>query len=269
MAQARHKKKPVKKTARGSRASSSEPSVWERHARDLWIVLLIVIGCFAILAEAGALGPVGRAISRGLAVSLGVGRFALPIMLLGLGVALVIGRIEVDRNRVLWGIALGLISICGLGDVAGGRPGVHATTKAFAHGGGWLGAVIGGALDKWIGIAGAVVVLLAVLVVALIISTGIGLRALYEVTVTFLRWFGSGFAKWWSARDRDTVEKEEEAPPARSRRRVSVPEPEEPEDEDEVDDEEYEEYEEYEEEDEEEEEEPVTKRRPVVVPLMN
>ena len=267
VAQARHKKEPVKKTARGSRASSSEPSVWERHARDLWIVLLIVIGCFAILAEAGALGPVGRAISRGLAVSLGVGRFALPIMLLGLGVALVIGRIEVDRNRVLWGIALGLISICGLGDVAGGRPGVHATTKAFAHGGGWLGAVIGGALDKWIGIAGAVVVLLAVLVVALIISTGIGLRALYEVTVTFLRWFGSGFAKWWSARDRDTVEKEEEAPPARSRRRVSVPEPEEPEDEDEVDDEEYEEYEEYEEE--EEEEEPVTKRRPVVVPLMN
>ena len=268
VAQARHKKKPVKKTARGSRASSSEPSVWERHARDLWIVLLIVIGCFAILAEAGALGPVGRAISRGLAVSLGVGRFALPIMLLGLGVALVIGRIEVDRNRVLWGIALGLISICGLGDVAGGRPGVHATTKAFAHGGGWLGAVIGGALDKWIGIAGAVVVLLAVLVVALIISTGIGLRALYEVTVTFLRWFGSGFAKWWSARDRDTAEiEEEEAPPARSRRRVSVPEPEEPEDEDEVDDEEYEEYEEYEEE--EEEEEPVTKRRPVVVPLMN
>jgi len=268
VAQARHKNKPVKKTARGSRASSSEPSVWERHARDLWIVLLIVIGCFAILAEAGALGPVGRAISRGLAVSLGVGRFALPIMLLGLGVALVIGRIEVDRNRVLWGIALGLISICGLGDVAGGRPGVHATTKAFAHGGGWLGAVIGGALDKWIGIAGAVVVLLAVLVVALIISTGIGLRALYEVTVTFLRWFGSGFAKWWSARDRDTAEiEEEEAPPARSRRRVSVPEPEEPEDEDEVDDEEYEEYEEYEEE--EEEEEPVTKRRPVVVPLMN
>ncbi|MEO9180239.1 MAG: hypothetical protein ABI298_01160, partial [Acidimicrobiales bacterium] len=94
MAQARHKKKPVKKTARNSRAPASEPSVWERHARDLWIVLLIVIGCFAILAEAGALGPVGRAISRALAASLGIGRFALPIMLLGLGVALVIGRIE-------------------------------------------------------------------------------------------------------------------------------------------------------------------------------
>ena len=98
MVQARHKKKPVKKTAK-SRASK-EPSIWERHARDLWILLLIVIGAFALLAEGGALGPVGRVISKGLAISLGVGRFALPIMLLGLGVALVVGRIDVDRNRV-------------------------------------------------------------------------------------------------------------------------------------------------------------------------
>ncbi len=267
VAQARHKKKPVKKTARGSRARASEPSVWERHARDLWIVLLIVIGCFAILAEAGALGPVGRAISRALAVSLGIGRFALPIMLLGLGAALVIGRIDVDRNRVLWGIGLGLISICGIGDVAGGRPGVHATTKAFAHGGGWLGAVIGGALDKWIGIAGALVVLLAVLVIALIISTGIGLRALYEGTATFLRWCGSGFAKWWSARERTSAEDDEveEATPTRSRRKVVAPEPEEePEEEDEEGyEEEYEEpYED------EEDETPVTPKRPVVVPVV-
>ena len=65
MAQTRHKKKPVKKRARGS---SSGPSVWERHARDLWIVLLVVVGAFALLAEAGALGPVGRAISKGLAI---------------------------------------------------------------------------------------------------------------------------------------------------------------------------------------------------------
>src|SRR5580698_1048482 len=66
VAQARHKKKPVKKTSRGS---SSAPSVWERHTRDLWILLLVVIGAFFALAEAGALGPVGRGISKGLAVA--------------------------------------------------------------------------------------------------------------------------------------------------------------------------------------------------------
>ncbi len=146
VAQARHKKKPVKKTARTSAAAN--PSVWERHTRDLWILLLVVIGAFCALAEAGALGPVGRGISKGLAIALGVGRFALPIMLLALGAALIAGRIEVERPRVIWGVALGLVSICGIGDLAGGRPGLHATTAKFAHAGGWLGAVIGGGLEQ-------------------------------------------------------------------------------------------------------------------------
>ncbi len=183
VAQARHKKKPVKKTARGSAAQA--PSVWERHTRDLWIVLLVVIGAFCVLAEAGALGPVGRGISKGLAIALGIGRFALPVMLLALGAALIVGKIEVERPRATWGIALGLISICGIGDLAGGRPHLHSSTKQFAHAGGWLGAAIGSGLVKYIGIAGALVVLLALLVIAIMIGTGIGLRALYSGTASF------------------------------------------------------------------------------------
>ncbi len=256
VAQARHKKKPVKKTARGS--ASAAPSVWERHTRDLWIVLLVVIGAFCALAEAGALGPVGRGISKAFAVSLGVGRFALPIMLLVLGAALIAGKVEVERPRAVWGIALGLVSICGIGDVAGGRPELqHATTKQFAHAGGWLGALVGGGLDKAIGIAGALVVLLALLVVAIMIGTGIGLRALYGGTATFLRAFGSWLVRWWSSRERpepgDQDEPYDEPEPKRAR---AVPEPDDfvapVEHEDE-----YEDEGEYEEEDEEEDEEDV------------
>ena len=270
MVQARHKKKPVKKTAKGR--ASREPSVWERHARDLWILLLIVIGAFALLAEGGALGPVGRVISKGLAIALGVGRFALPIMLLGLGVALVVGRIDVDRNRVTWGSALGLISICGIGDLAGGRPNIHATTKAFAHAGGWLGSAVGGGLDKVIGIAGATVVLLALLLVALMVSTGIGLRALYQGAVATVRFVGSHLAHWWSVRERPEREEveEEDAPdviPTRRQRREAqlalepYPEAEEYEEED-VEEEYEEEYEE-----EEEEEEESTSRTPYVAAM--
>ena len=270
MVQARHKKKPVKKTAKGR--ASREPSVWERHARDLWILLLIVIGAFALLAEGGALGPVGRAISKGLAIAFGVGRFALPIMLLGLGVALVVGRIDVDRNRVSWGIALGLISICGLGDLFGGRPHLHDTTQHFAHAGGWLGAAVGGGLDKVIGIAGATVVLLALLLVALIVSTGIGLRSLFQGTVTTVRFVGSHLAHWWSARERPQrpeVEEEEEpdiTPTRRQRREAQLAL--EPEPEVEEYEEEYEEEEEYDEEyEEEEEEEESTSRTPYVAAM--
>jgi S-DNA-T family DNA segregation ATPase FtsK/SpoIIIE len=223
-------------------------------------LLLIVIGAFALLAEGGLLGPVGRAISKGLAIALGVGRFALPVMLLGLGVALVVGRIDVDRNRISWGIVLGLISICGLGDLAGGRPHIHDTTKHFAHAGGWLGAAVGGGLDKVIGIAGATVVLLALLLVALMVSTGIGLRALFQGTVTTVRYVGSHVAHWWSARERPEREavEEEEAPdlaPTRRQRREAqlaleaYPEVEEYEQEDVEEEEEYEEEEEEEESD--------------------
>ena len=258
MAQARHKKKPVKKTARGAQS----PSVWERHTRDLWIVLLVVIGAFCALAEAGALGPVGRGISKGLAVSLGVGRFALPIMLLVLGAAQIAGKVEVERPRAVWGIVLGLISICGIGHLAGGRPPLqHATTKQFAHAGGWLGALVGGGLDKAIGIAGALVVFLALLVIAIMIGTGVGLRALYNATATFLRTFGSWLVRWWSSRERPetTFEEEPEEEPAPKRVRA-VPEVEEfvapVEYEDEYDEGDYDEEEEeeggYEEEDDEE-----------------
>ena len=262
VAQARHKKKPVKKTARSS--SAATPSVWERHTRDLWILLLVVVGAFCALAEGGALGPVGRGISKGLAVAFGVGRFALPVMLLALGAALIAGRIEVERPRVIWGIALGVISICGIGDLAGGRPSVHATTKMFAHAGGWLGALIGGGLERAIGIAGALVVFLALLVIAIMIGTGIGLRALYSGTATFLHAFGSWLARWWSSRERPERTYDDEAPdeaPAPRRVRATASESLEvfdaPEYEEEYEEGAEEEYEEEEEEEPEYEEYPV------------
>jgi S-DNA-T family DNA segregation ATPase FtsK/SpoIIIE len=218
VAQARHQKKPVKRTAK----AAAEPSVWQRHAGDLWIVLLMVVGFFVTLAEAGALGPVGRAFAKALSLAFGVGRFALPVMLLGLGGALIVGRIEVDWSRLGWGIALGLVGVCGIGHLAGGQPTLHAKTKALAHGGGWLGSIVGGGLDKTIGIAGALVVLIALLIVATMVSTGIGLRALFAASVAFARAVGSRLARWWSSRPRDDEGYDEVEPVEAPARRVRV-----------------------------------------------
>ena len=203
MAQARHQKKPVKKTAkhtRGTSASSDSSNVWQRHQRDLWIVALVVVGLFVALAEAGALGPAGRAISRALSDILGVGRFALAIILLALGVALVWGKIEFERARVGWGVLLGLVSISGVADLARGRPGTHATTKVLGHAGGWLGVGVGGGLAKGIGVAGALVVLLAMFVIATMVTTGIGLRALFMGMAALLRAIGRVLSRWWTSR---------------------------------------------------------------------
>jgi S-DNA-T family DNA segregation ATPase FtsK/SpoIIIE len=200
--QARHQKKPVKKTAKRASAESDTPTLWQRHERDIWIVVMVVVGLFALLAEAGALGPVGRQISRALALVFGAGRFVLPIVLLSLSVALIWGKIEVERARLCWGVALGMVSVCGLGHLFGGRPPISAGVTRLAHAGGWIGVRIGGGLYRSVGMGGALTILLAVLVVAVIITTGIGLRALAGAVGTVLRAIGSRFATWWTARPR-------------------------------------------------------------------
>jgi DNA segregation ATPase FtsK/SpoIIIE, S-DNA-T family len=248
--QAKHQKKPVKRAAPRSRAkASAEPNIWQRHQRDLLIVGLFVVGLFVALADVRALGPVGHDISRGLADLLGVGRYALAIILLSLGVALVWGNVELERARAVWGVVLGLVAVSGLADVAGGRPGVHATTSALGRAGGWLGVVTGGELAKWIGVAGAVIVLLALFVVAVIIATAIGLRSLLFGLGTVLRAIGRMLSRWWMVRpqrdEEEDVEEIEPEPAPRRRLRVVEPEPEdeeELEDEDETDDEEEEEF---------------------------
>ncbi len=230
---ARHQKKPVKKPSRASSpkkaAKPENLTPWQRHERDIWIVVLVVVGLLAALAEAGLLGPVGRAISEALKLLFGVGRFFLPPLLVALGVALVWGKVEVERSRFAWGLALGLVSVCGLGDLAGGRPGVHATVAALGHGGGWIGVLVGGGLHRALGVGGAVVVLLALLVVAIMIVTGIGLRALVAGTVAFVRALARLFSKWWTARPmnaRDESEEhvEPEAPRSRTRDVAQTPE---------------------------------------------
>jgi S-DNA-T family DNA segregation ATPase FtsK/SpoIIIE len=254
--QARHKKKPVKKTATRSRAKSkSEPNLWQRHQRDLSIVALFVVGLFVALADFHALGPVGHQVARGLSDALGAGRYALAIILLALGVVLVSGKVEFDQARVSWGGVFALVAVSGIADLTGGRPGIHATTHALGHAGGWLGVGTGGALASWIGVAGATIILLALIVVAIIVVTGVGLRGLLLGVGTILAAVGRVLSRWWTARprrDEDDEEEEpvlDEAPSRRARLRLVEPEPE-PETEFE-----YDEYEEGEEEDEEEEEE--------------
>jgi S-DNA-T family DNA segregation ATPase FtsK/SpoIIIE len=204
--QARHKKKPAKKPVKRTGAKAGSDTLWQRHERDIWIVIMVVIGLFALLAEAGALGPVGRQISRALALTFGVGRFVLPVILLGLAVALISGTIEVERARLSWGVSLTTLSVCGLGHLAGGRPSLDAGVKALAHAGGWIGVLIGGGLYRSVSVGGALVILIALLVIALIITTGIGLRALASATGTLLRGVGGRFASWWTSRPRTSEE---------------------------------------------------------------
>ena len=218
--QARHKKKPVKKTATRSRAKSkSEPNLWQRHQRDLSIVALFVVGLFVGLADFHALGPVGHHVARGTLRRPGRRTLRPGHHSSCLGRRACVWKVEFDQARATWGGVFALVAVSGIADLTGGRPGIHATTHALGHAGGWLGVGTGGALASWIGVAGATIILLALIVVAIIVVTGVGLRGLLLGVGTMLAAIGRVLARWWTARPRHDEDVEEEEISLRKRPR--------------------------------------------------
>lgn len=189
---------------------------------------MILAGLFVLLAEINALGPVGRRVNEGLMLAFGVGRVAIPLLLIGLGIILALGRVELDRARFLWSVSLALVSVSGLGDIIEGRPTMGAPVAHLSRAGGWLGVAVGGTLARFIGPGGALAALLAALIIALMIGTSIGLVTLVRSTGAALAYVGRHFASWWSARPSTSAYDVEqsspellEEPPAPRRRRKS------------------------------------------------
>ena len=220
------KKAPARASGRAATKAAAKTSIWERHRRDLWILTLVVVGFFVLFAEIGALGPTGHVIETGLQSALGLGRYAATVIFLGLAVLMLWGKVDIDRIRLGVGLTLGLAGFSGISHFLGSRPTIHATTNELGSAGGYLGAVVGGGLHGILGMAGATVVLLAVLVIATMVLTGIGLRVLVASLWSVIRWCGRTVASWWSARPeqlREPDEVIEDAAPARTRRRKDPP----------------------------------------------
>ncbi len=127
---------------------------------DAWGLLLVVLGVLLALGiHFGVLGPVGSAVRHGGARALGWGEDVVPT-------GLVVGGILLVAQRSAWGllgtvssVLLVTVAAAGLGDLAGGRPGLTASAARLAGAGGAVGAAVGGGMAKGIGSAGAGVVL--------------------------------------------------------------------------------------------------------------
>jgi DNA segregation ATPase FtsK/SpoIIIE, S-DNA-T family len=156
--------------------------VLQAHVEDLWGIALVTTGVLGILAlYVGALGPAGHAVRQALGVCLGVGRYLLPPALIAGGIALFTGRPWVESSdhetgRTLLGLVLALAAVGGLAELAGGSPSFKATSSSLAASGGLLGAAVGRPLEEGLGAAGAVVVLVAAMALAVVLFTGVGVR---------------------------------------------------------------------------------------------
>ena len=153
-------------------------SVLEGHLEDAWGIGLATVGILGALAlYVNALGPVGHGVRHGLGLVLGVGRFLVPPVFAAAGVMLIAGRPRHEPTRAAVGLALTLASVAGLADLAGGAPHFSASSTRLTGAGGLIGAAFGNPLRSGLGDWGASVVLLALVTLALVLFTGVTVRA--------------------------------------------------------------------------------------------
>ncbi len=74
------------------------------------------------------------------------------------------------------GLVLTVVAVSGLADIAGGAPRLTASSDQLAAAGGWVGIAAGNPLRHGVGDWGASVVLIAALILALVLFTGVTLR---------------------------------------------------------------------------------------------
>ena len=199
---------PARKTAqRGrhqgtrKRAPASPPDGLGRHGTDLWAIGLITLGVLLALGLWGrALGPVGHGVDVGLAALVGWTRVVIPIVCAGAGAVLLVERDRPDPLRIGLGALLGVVGLCGLGELAEGDPPLTLhPSRAMEAAGGWVGAVFGHPLHAGIGTAGSAVLFAALVFVAALIATGISLATFGRAVRSGAGALTSTLASWWSS----------------------------------------------------------------------
>ncbi|MGC8627452.1 MAG: DNA translocase FtsK [Acidimicrobiales bacterium] len=203
----------AKRPARGrpaGRAGQPERPSWlrrlsslvEGQSDDLWGLGFLLLGVLAALGTySGLIGPAGKDLRNGAADLLGEGRWVLPVAFAVLGGYLVSGRQRSEPGRVALGLAVAMLFLSALLQVALGKDTVHQPVAAMGRAGGLVGVAIGVPLRAGLGGWGAGLVSGAALFVAGLVVTATpvrvvaaGLRAAGAFTGRAVKW-GAGAAR--------------------------------------------------------------------------
>ena len=132
---------------------------------EFWGVGCISLGIVLVLSMyLHMAGPLGRAIDTTFGWLLGLGRFALPMVVTGIGVAMVRRRSIQHRLRLTMGWTIVVLAILGFLHLVNGADKIVASVDAMSQAGGWFGAIMAEPLRSTISWAGALVVLFAIAV---------------------------------------------------------------------------------------------------------
>jgi DNA segregation ATPase FtsK/SpoIIIE, S-DNA-T family len=165
-----------------------------RNLREIYGVIIITLAVLLFLAFfLAALGPVGRGLELFFSYLMGGVRYALPFIMLAVGVALLMGRLgdlaseEKRVWRLTWvelaGTSVMVMAVSALLHLRVGDAEIMFTRSNLESGGGLIGAVMAWPLVKLFSRTGAYVLIIAMLVVGFLLFTGLAVSKYFQERV--------------------------------------------------------------------------------------
>ncbi|MCF8543757.1 MAG: DNA translocase FtsK [Ilumatobacteraceae bacterium] len=172
---------------RRARRPSVLKSILEGRGHEFGGIALVCLGILLFMSVyARMAGPVGRGLNTLLSWTIGVGRFVIPVLVIGAGVAF-IKRTEV-QHRVRLALGWTVLSIAVLSEIhiLKGGGSISAEMNALSSAGGWMGWLIGEPLRQSIGGIATTILLLGSMLGGVLLITGNTLPELYRRISTWV-----------------------------------------------------------------------------------
>ncbi len=188
------------RTRHGVAARQVARTAFDGHETDMWGVGLIVAAVIIGLGVyADLTGPVGRGINWLVASLVGVLRFAVPVVMAWIGIALLAGKERANPARVGVSLGLAMVGLSGFLDVFRGPTHFVFLSNLVRKAGGIVGQVIAQPMRALVAGWGAGLVCATMIFVAVLVLTRTSVRDAAGVTATGMAFMGRGAAASGSA----------------------------------------------------------------------
>lgn len=176
----KHKNKTQKKSFTQRLAAAREwfRNTLGRQTDDVWGLVLVVIAILITLAFFDLSGPFGDGFDSGARFLFGVWRFALPVALAGIGIALIVGKPRDGARRLVLGGVTTFIGTLALFHLLTGAVAFRSSIELVQDRGGAVGSLIAFPMRRILGHWGAFVVLASAVGMGVLIMTNTSVREL-------------------------------------------------------------------------------------------